>query len=219
MPKTNRADARTSPWPTPSAFYPLQQYLIERPGGRLQSLTVAWDNRAKADGGQRWFSLYPGQRFTPDDALHWTGRSQNWNGMCAQCHSGNLKKGYDASQDSFASTWSELSVGCQSCHGPGAQHLAWAKLPTAQRQLANNAGARGLQVDFGARAKGYEVDQCARCHAQQETLGVGSQPGKSLVDSAYPTLLTPGAIMPMASNRLRCSSMAPSCRARCTPPA
>ncbi|EOG3619392.1 TPA: tetratricopeptide repeat protein [Pseudomonas putida] len=173
--------------------YPLQQYLIERPGGRLQSLTVAWDNRAKADGGQRWFSLYPGQRFTPDDALHWTGRSQNWNGMCAQCHSGNLKKGYDARQDSFASTWSELSVGCQSCHGPGAQHLAWAKLPTAQRQLANNAGARGLQVDFGARAKGYEVDQCARCHAQQETLGVGSQPGKPLVDSAYPTLLTPGA--------------------------
>ncbi|VVN97146.1 tetratricopeptide repeat protein [Pseudomonas fluorescens] len=173
--------------------YPLQQYLIERPGGRLQSLTVAWDNRAQVEGGQRWFSLYPGQRFTPDDALHWTGRSQNWNGMCAQCHSGNLKKGYDATQDSFATTWSELSVGCQSCHGPGARHLAWASLPASRQSLASNATDRGLRVDFGPRAKGYEVEQCARCHAQQESLGVGSQPGKPLADAAYPTLLTAGA--------------------------
>ena len=64
-------------------FYPLQQYLIEREGGRLQAFTVVWDARNKAQGGQRWYSLYPGERFAPDDALHWTGRYQNWNGMCA----------------------------------------------------------------------------------------------------------------------------------------
>ena len=173
--------------------FPLQQYLIEQAGGRLQSLTVAWDSRAREAGGQRWFSLYPGQRFTPDDALHWTGRSQNWNGMCAQCHSSNLKKGYDDQQDRFATTWSELSVGCQGCHGPGARHLAWATLAKAQQAQASTAAERGLSVSFSPRVKGYEVEQCARCHAQQESLGVGAQPGKPLVDSAHPTLLSPGA--------------------------
>ncbi len=75
-------------------YYPLQQYLIEMPGGRLQGLTIAWDSRSAAEGGQRWFSLYPGQTFTPDDPLHWQGRYQNWNAMCADCHSTNLQKGY-----------------------------------------------------------------------------------------------------------------------------
>lgn len=173
--------------------FPLQQYLIERPGGRLQSLTVAWDSRAREDGGQRWFSLYPGQRFTPDDALHWTGRSQNWNGMCAQCHSTDLQKAYDEQQDSFATTWSELAVGCQSCHGPGAAHLAWATQPKARQAHARTAAERGLAVSFSPRVKGYEVEQCARCHAQQESLGGGPRPGMPLLDSAHPTLLSAGA--------------------------
>jgi hypothetical protein len=32
---------------------PLQQYLIEFPGGRLQALSVAWDSRPTSEGGQR----------------------------------------------------------------------------------------------------------------------------------------------------------------------
>ena len=38
---------------------PLQQYLVEFPGGRYQALSVAWDSRPAAEGGQRWFHLYP----------------------------------------------------------------------------------------------------------------------------------------------------------------
>src|SRR5208283_4707330 len=38
--------------------YPLQQYLIELPGGRLQAFGFAWDARPAAHGGQRWFDLY-----------------------------------------------------------------------------------------------------------------------------------------------------------------
>ncbi|MDU9392024.1 tetratricopeptide repeat protein [Pseudomonas sp. zfem002] len=167
-------------------FDPLQQYLIERPGGRLQSLTVAWDSRPREAGGQRWFSLYPGQRFSPDDALHWTGRYQNWNAMCADCHSGNLRKGYDAASDTFQTTWSEMAVGCQSCHGPGQRHLDWAA------GTANDAANKGLAVDFHDPAKGYQVEQCARCHSRRETLGAGSQPGKPLLDAVRPVVLSPG---------------------------
>src|SRR3990172_8703452 len=41
---------------------PLQQYLIELPGGRLQALSIAWDARPLSAGGQRWFHLYPDEK-------------------------------------------------------------------------------------------------------------------------------------------------------------
>ena len=66
---------------------PLQQYLIELPRGRLQALSIAWDSRPKSQNGQRWFHLYPNERVTHDDELHWSRPSQNWNFMCADCHS------------------------------------------------------------------------------------------------------------------------------------
>ena len=34
---------------------PLQQYLVELPGGRLQAFDVAWDSRPSTKGGQRCF--------------------------------------------------------------------------------------------------------------------------------------------------------------------
>src|SRR5258708_10804809 len=75
---------------------PLQQYLIELPGGRLQALGIAWDARPKAQGGERWFHLYPGENLRAGDPLHWTGINQNWNFMCAECHSTRLAKNFDA---------------------------------------------------------------------------------------------------------------------------
>ena len=74
---------------------PLQQYLIEFPGGRLQALSLAWDVRSKEEDGQRWFHLYPDEKIAHDDELHWTKYGQNWNSMCAECHSTHLEKNYD----------------------------------------------------------------------------------------------------------------------------
>ena len=74
---------------------PLQQYLIELSGGRLQALGIAWDARSKEEGGQRWYDLYPDRKLKAGDPLHWTGIDQNWNYQCAWCHSTNLKKNYD----------------------------------------------------------------------------------------------------------------------------
>ena len=73
---------------------PLQQYLIAFPGGRYQMLGLAWDTRPRAQGGQRWFHLYPGQKLEPGSLLHWTGRDQTWNFQCADCHSTDLKKNF-----------------------------------------------------------------------------------------------------------------------------
>ena len=110
---------------------PLQQYLIELPGGRLQALGIAWDARPKAAGGQRRFHLYPGQKLRAGDPLHWTGVDQNWNFMCAECHLTDLRKKFDPALGEYRTTWSEISVGCEACHGPGADHLAWAQAKPA----------------------------------------------------------------------------------------
>ena len=107
--------------------YPLQQYLIAFPGGRVQALNVCWDTRPKTEGGQRWFHLYPNEKVAHDDPLHWTGPYQNWNFMCAECHSTNVKKGYAAASDTYETTFSEIDVSCEACHGPGSAHVAWAE--------------------------------------------------------------------------------------------
>ena len=111
--------------------FPLQQYLIPFPDGRLQALSIAWDSRPRAQGGQRWFHLYPGQRVTHRDELHWTGPSQNWNHMCAECHSTDLRKNYDPATRRFATRYAEVNVACGACHGPGSRHVAWAQIGRA----------------------------------------------------------------------------------------
>jgi len=107
-------------------IYPLQQYLIAMSGGRLQALGIAWDSRAKEKGRQRWFHLYPDQHLKPGDPLHWTGRDQTWNYQCADCHSTNLQKNYDLAANTYATSWTDVDVSCEACHGPGSRHVAWA---------------------------------------------------------------------------------------------
>ena len=141
-------------------WYPLQQYLIEFPGGRLQTLAFSWDTRSAADGGQRWFHIYPDEYIAPDDSLHWTGLQQNWNYMCAECHSTNVIMGYDADSDSFDTTWSEISVGCEGCHGPGSTH---ARLAESGAEGAAAARARGPELQgFGVSEEDYAAYRRAR---------------------------------------------------------
>ena len=118
--RTANADGELEEFRVTHAFgvTPLQQYLIDFPNGRLQTLPFAWDTRPDGAGGQRWFHVYGDDHIPPGDELHWTGRQQNWNYMCAECHSTDLQVNYEQSTDSFATTWSEIDVGCEACHGP-----------------------------------------------------------------------------------------------------
>ena len=95
--RTEGPDGKTAEFEVRHVFgvYPLQQYLVELPGGHVQAFSVAWDARPADQGGQRWFHLYPDERIDPRDELHWTKRQQNWNYMCADCHSTNLQKNYE----------------------------------------------------------------------------------------------------------------------------
>ena len=105
-------------------WFPLQQYLVPFPGGRLQTLPIAWDSRQN-----QWFRVPPEGPIDPGDWLYWTNAAQNWNGMCAQCHSTNLEKNYDPETGSYNTTWTDIDVGCEACHGAGSRHVKWAEMP------------------------------------------------------------------------------------------
>jgi len=165
-------------------FEPLQQYLVPLPGGRLQALSLAWDVEREV-----WFHLYPDQDIPPDDWLHWTLNGQNWNVMCAECHSTNLKKGYDPATESYATTWSDIDVGCEACHGPGSRHVAWAKVPPMARpELADAA----LAVSTSNIAPDALVELCAPCHSRRAEVGDYDHTGPELLDHMLPSLLREG---------------------------
>ena len=151
-PKARTARCTITKSPIRSAVYPLQQYLIAFPGGRYQALGIAWDSRPKDQGGQRWFHLYPDQKLAAGDRLHWTGRDQTWNYMCADCHSTDLKKNYDLGTNAYATTWTDVNVSCEACHGPGSRHVAWAPAAAgpARRKVADDPHM-GLTAGSGRR--------------------------------------------------------------------
>ncbi|KJJ98830.1 hypothetical protein UB43_16710 [Pseudomonas sp. 21] len=159
-------------------FEPLQQYLLEYPGGRLQALGVAWDSRK-----HQWFQLMPGQRIDFKDELHWTRPAQNANFMCVECHTTGFKRNYDATTDSFASHWNSLGVGCQACHGPASKHLEWAQKP-------DRNATRGFDVPLQNASQSTIVETCARCHARRAPLGDGYQNNHRFMDDYLPSTLT-----------------------------
>ncbi len=162
---------------------PLQQYLAEFPDGRLQALPYAWDTRPKQEGGQRWFHLYQDENIPPSDPLHWTGPLQNWNYMCAECHSTAVRKNYDAAKDSFHTTFSEVSVGCEACHGPGAKHIRW-----VQSGRAVEVTHSGFQA---APARASQLEACGRCHSRRGEFSEDWLPGQPLENTHLPVFLTP----------------------------
>lgn len=169
---------------------PLQQYLVAFPGGRLQALPFAWDTERK-----RWFFVNPEGGAAAGDTLHWTGRYQNWNMMCAECHSTNLRKGYDAEADTYDTRWEAINVGCQSCHGPGADHVAWAEAANAPRPAASVTGGdagKGLRASFRNVDARTEVDACGACHSRRQRLTDGASPGEPFLDNYRPELLREG---------------------------
>ena len=145
MVRTDGPDGTLADFPIAYTFgvYPLQQYLIAMPGGRLQALGIAWDSRPWDQGGQRWFPLTPDRAWPAGDPLHWTGRDQTWNYMCAACHSTNLQKNFDLATNSYATTSSDVNVSCEACHGPGSRHLAWAQAQ-APAQRPDETPAAGI---------------------------------------------------------------------------
>ncbi|MBF6571374.1 MAG: HEAT repeat domain-containing protein [Candidatus Binataceae bacterium] len=193
--------------------YPLQQYLIAMPGGRLQALGIAWDSRPRASGGHRWFFLYPGQQAAPADPLHWTGIDQTWNYMCADCHSTNLRKNYSLQTRTYSTAYAEIDVACEACHGPGSNHVSWARKSggwqsfTADRGLTIALNERdGIRWSINSttgnpersapRLSEREIQMCARCHSRRTQIHEDTVHGQPAGDDYRVALLDPDLYFP-----------------------
>jgi len=208
---TDNADGELKEFPIAFTFgvYPLQQYLIAFPDGRLQALGIAWDSRPAQQGGQRWFHLYPDEDVDHKHRLHWTAPDQNWNYMCAECHSTQLEKNYDFATNRFDTQYQAINVACEACHGPGSAHVDW---------MAESRGELDNQTDKGLivllderkgsnwlinavtkipqrsklRETSREIDTCARCHSRRGILSENYVAGKPIGNTHRVNLLEDG---------------------------
>lgn len=161
---------------------PLQQYLIDFGKGKMQALQIAWDTE---EG--RWFSLRPDEQPEPGDWLHWTGASMNWNTMCADCHSTNLRENYIAEADSFHTTWSVIDVSCEACHGPGGDHVDFMSSTESE-----NASPERVREDLNMiKAQNTQINTCAPCHSLRQKLTDEYVHGDEYLDHFDPTLPHP----------------------------
>jgi predicted CXXCH cytochrome family protein len=142
---------------------PLQQYMVDFDKGRKQVLRVTWDVLKK-----EWYHQYKGDSIQPDDWLHWTQGAQNWNTMCAECHSTNLEKNYDLETDSYRTTYDEINVACESCHGPAKHHNEWA---------ARDSTGTNFYILRGSN-QNEQLNQCTICHARRTKLTPNLVPGE-----------------------------------------
>ena len=198
-------------------FYPLQQYLIKFPDGKYQVPDIAWDSRSEAEGGQRWYHIHEKETILAGDVLHWTGQNFNWNFMCADCHSTNLKKNYNPKTKKYHTTWDVINVSCEACHGPASGHMEWTK--TKDMNVSNSGFAVTLlrqgrhwlidkntltpkPIDSNSSNSSNvgnrypEIEVCAKCHSRRSQLNDSFEPGDRYHNHYLPSMLEKGLYFP-----------------------
>jgi Flp pilus assembly protein TadD len=171
---------------------PLQQYMVEfdRPAdmpeheiARLQVLRISWDT----ESGE-WIDVPPpdaDERLSPDDPLHWTGVAQNWNNMCAYCHSTDLQKNFDVSTLTYHTTFSEINVSCEACHGPASLHVQLAESRSLFWDRKRGYGLVELKTDDTRT----QIHSCAPCHSRRRVIYPDFRPGDDYYDCFHNELL------------------------------
>lgn len=139
--------------------------------------------------------MFPGPPPSPKDGFHWTGPYKNWDGRCAECHATGYSRNYNPARDSYAPRMTEIGVGCEACHGPGSDHVAWARRSDGTMAVADPA-QMGLTVDLGASQQA-EVMHCLTCHSRREAMVDGNPvPGTPYHDAFSMALLREGLYHP-----------------------
>lgn len=164
---------------------PLQQYMVEFDRTpdmkedeipRVQVLRLTWDTAKK-----EWFYLRPpdvNEKLEPDDPLHWTGIGQRWQTMCADCHSTNLKRNFDSKTNQYHTTFSEIDVSCEACHGPGSLHV---ELAQSKSLFWDRRYGYGLAKLKGEDAE-PQLQSCAPCHSRRGLLDADFHAGDQYCD-------------------------------------
>jgi predicted CXXCH cytochrome family protein len=137
----------------------VQQY-VTRIGDRYIRLPLAWNIEE-----QRWFHLNGG--FLNPDGSPFNAHAALWDGNCIFCHNVKARPGYDAARQTFASSVAELGIACESCHGPGAEHVARNSSPWRRYFLYLSGRDDPTILSPEDMSKERVVQVCGHCHGQR----------------------------------------------------
>lgn len=133
-----------------------------------------------------WVTYNPNKWFKTDGTLlpiDNTFRKYSWDKNCSSCHiTGNdINKVVSGNDTSYVSTWANsssllnMSIGCESCHGPGSDHVS-------APSTSNIYGP--TQMSAAPLARRLEV--CGQCHSRAaSTNRTYEYPYNETTDSSY----------------------------------
>lgn len=106
-----------------------QRYLTEFDNGEIHILPVQWNVKTK-----EWveYKAISGS----GKGKHWGEKGKSFQFKCLGCHSTNAQ--VEETALFLKTSWTELGVGCESCHGPGKNHIL-AKIPEKSSSILNPA--------------------------------------------------------------------------------
>jgi predicted CXXCH cytochrome family protein len=160
-------------------FKRYQGYLSSLPDGRMYVLPAFWHVETK-----RWLDW---KEITPvPDGAH--DMRQIWNSNCFNCHATNLSQGFDATQKKYFTTWTEMGIGCEACHGPGRRHIEVIEAALKDPALKPGGGSAIYSSPYGSPRQSY--DTCAYCHGNKQNMFTGFRAGDRYEDYALPFLLS-----------------------------
>jgi hypothetical protein len=157
-----------------------QVYLTKGREGAFQMLPIIWLAVAK-----RWLPTSRYQRGAADPAAPDYWRGADLMGLeCMSCHLSQVR--YRVEDRRAEIRWGDLSVNCESCHGPGREHV--------RRRRAGESP--DVYRDLHAIGKEQDVQLCGQCHGMKAWYHFGrderSEPFSALGSLALPNLRPDG---------------------------
>lgn len=154
-----------------------QIYLTRAQSGALQVLPAYFATRTG-----EWLSTAQqmGTSLDPASPRYWQRDEMVSTGACIHCHLSQARTRTDGR--TVESTYVDLPVNCESCHGPGRAHVT-----------ARAAGQADAYSDLRLLSKEQEAQLCARCHAGQHPIWDAAR------GAVRPVTLANGSFRPDAS--------------------
>ena len=155
-----------------------QHYLTTLADGRILVLPPTWDIARK-----NWtLGLDIGN---PEEGSG--DPVQVWNKSCYSCHVSQGQKNFDLEKLRYQTTWQDLGINCESCHGPGGEHIGRATGVKAM-DAATRAQIKEAIVNPARLNAASSTTICAQCHSLRDIYADNFKAGANFYDYFTPVM-------------------------------
>jgi cytochrome c553 len=210
---TDGPDGRLEDYPVAYVFgvTPLQQYLLELPGGRLQALSIAWDSRPsdggrpalvpplpRRGGGPRRRAALDEARPELEHAVRRVPLDEPAQGLPPRggplrdhvLRDRRLLRGLP--RPGIAPRGVGGAGASEGSAAEGASRASSSASPSAAAASGRWTWSAGSRDPRRSSETRFEVETCARCHARRGLLTEEHRPGRLLAETHRPALLDEG---------------------------